>query len=94
MTTRALRRIDTLTTQLNALSAERELAISRALAAGATWVEIAHWLGTSPRRHTGVTVGSATATRPAPSGTNARYRSEGQPSVHLGASQRSTDHAY
>jgi len=48
MTTRALRRIDTLTTQLNALSAERELAISRALAAGATWVEIAHWLGTSP----------------------------------------------
>ena len=31
------------------LSAERELAISRALAAGATWAEIAQWLGTSPQ---------------------------------------------
>jgi len=47
MTTRALRRIDTLTAQLSALSAERELAISRALAAGATWAEIAQSLGTS-----------------------------------------------
>jgi hypothetical protein len=45
MTTRALRRIDTLTAQLSALSAERGLAISRALAAGATWAEIAQ----SPR---------------------------------------------
>jgi DNA-binding NarL/FixJ family response regulator len=49
MTTRALRRIETLTAQLSALSAERELAISRALAAGATWAEIAQSLGTSPQ---------------------------------------------
>ena len=49
MTTRALRRIETLTAQLNALSTERELAISRSLAAGATWAEIAQSLGTSPQ---------------------------------------------
>jgi DNA-binding NarL/FixJ family response regulator len=49
VTTRALRRIETLTGQLNTLSAERELAISRALCAGATWAQIAQSLGTSPQ---------------------------------------------
>jgi len=49
MTVRPLRRIETLTEQLNALNVERELAIARALAAGATWVEIANSLGTSPQ---------------------------------------------
>jgi DNA-binding NarL/FixJ family response regulator len=49
MTAKALRRIETLTAQLNALSVERELAIGRALAAGSTWAEIANSLGTSPQ---------------------------------------------
>jgi DNA-binding NarL/FixJ family response regulator len=42
-----LRRIEVLTARLSALSAERELAIARALGAGATWAEIAHSLGCS-----------------------------------------------
>lgn len=42
-----LRRIEVLTARLGDLSAERELAIARALAAGATWAEIAHSLGCS-----------------------------------------------
>jgi DNA-binding NarL/FixJ family response regulator len=49
MTVKPLRRIETLTAQLNALSVERELAIARALAAGSTWAEIANSLGTSPQ---------------------------------------------
>jgi DNA-binding NarL/FixJ family response regulator len=49
VTTRALRRIETLTEQLNALSVERELTIARSIAAGATWAEIAHSLGCTPQ---------------------------------------------
>lgn len=44
-----LRRIEVLTDRLAALSSERELAIARALAAGATWAEVAQALGCSPQ---------------------------------------------
>ena len=47
--TTALRRIETLTGRLEALSTERDMAVSRAIAAGATWVEIAASLGCSPQ---------------------------------------------
>ena len=49
MAIRALRRIETLTVQLNDLSCQRELSISRALTAGASWAEIAQSLGCSPQ---------------------------------------------
>ncbi|MDA8284809.1 MAG: hypothetical protein M0Z42_16310 [Actinomycetota bacterium] len=38
-----------LSTQLSALTTARELAVSRALAAGATWAEVAQVLGCSPQ---------------------------------------------
>ena len=44
-----LRRIEALTARLGALSSERDMAVSRALAAGATWAEIAASLGCSPQ---------------------------------------------
>ncbi len=44
-----LRRVATLTAQLDALVTERDLAVSRALAAGATWVGIGEALGVSPQ---------------------------------------------
>jgi len=47
--TTALRRIETLTRRLEALNSERDLAVSTALAGGATWAEIAASLGTSPQ---------------------------------------------
>ncbi|MHB1774173.1 MAG: hypothetical protein ACYCST_21090 [Acidimicrobiales bacterium] len=49
MSPNTLRGIETLTRRLNALSTERDLAIARALAAGATWSEIANSLGCSPQ---------------------------------------------
>jgi hypothetical protein len=42
-----LQRIEQLTGRLNKLTSERELAISRALDAGATWAEVAKSLGCS-----------------------------------------------
>ncbi len=45
MANAALRRIETLTARIERLSTDRELAIARALAAGATWAEIARTLG-------------------------------------------------
>jgi 16S rRNA G527 N7-methylase RsmG len=45
----ALKRIETLTARLETLSNERDLAVSRALAAGATWAEVAASLGCSPQ---------------------------------------------
>lgn len=44
-----LRRVTVLTERLDAVAAERDLAVSRALAAGATWTQIAEALGTSPQ---------------------------------------------
>jgi predicted transcriptional regulator len=44
-----LRRIESLTAQLDKLSRERELAIARAVKAGATWAEIAQSLGCTPQ---------------------------------------------
>lgn len=49
MATSPLRRIAQLTERINALTHERELAISRALVAGATWAEIAESLDVSPQ---------------------------------------------
>ncbi len=49
MATSPLRRIEILTGRIEALSIERELAISRALAAGASWAEIAQSLGCTPQ---------------------------------------------
>lgn len=72
--TTALRRIETLTRRLDTLNSERDLAVSRALAAGATWAEIAASLGTSPQaahkryrfiRHSDVT-GAVWHERPLP----------------------------
>jgi DNA-binding NarL/FixJ family response regulator len=45
MATSPLRRIEALTTRIDNLAAERELAIARAVASGATWAEVAHSLG-------------------------------------------------
>ncbi len=45
----SLRKIETLTGRLESLSTERELAVARALNAGATWSEIANSLGCSPQ---------------------------------------------
>jgi len=42
-----LRKIETLTAQLDKLTHERELAIAKAVASGATWAEIAKSLGCS-----------------------------------------------
>ena len=42
-----LQRIEQLTGRLNKLTSEREMAIAKALDAGATWVEIAQSLGCS-----------------------------------------------
>lgn len=39
--TAPLRRIQTLTAQLEAFNAERDMAVSRALTVGATWAEVA-----------------------------------------------------
>ncbi len=47
--TSPLRRVEALTARLADLNAERDLAVSRALAAGATWTEIAAALGCSPQ---------------------------------------------
>jgi DNA-binding NarL/FixJ family response regulator len=44
-----LRRIESLTSQLARLANERELAVARAVAAGATWAEIARSLGCTPQ---------------------------------------------
>jgi hypothetical protein len=49
MTTSPLRRIDTLTGRITQLGVERELAISRALAGGASWAEIGRALGCTPQ---------------------------------------------
>jgi len=47
-----LRHIETLTARIDNLSTNREMAIARALAAGATWAEIAQSLGvTSQAAH-------------------------------------------
>jgi len=52
MATSPLRRIETLTTRIDNLSTDREVAIARAIAAGATWAEIAQSLGvTSQAAH-------------------------------------------
>lgn len=45
----ALRRVAALTARLDDLGAERDLAVSRALAGGATWSEIGEALGVSPQ---------------------------------------------
>jgi hypothetical protein len=45
----ALRRIETLTARLDSLNTERDMAVSRALAAGATWVQIGSALGCTPQ---------------------------------------------
>ncbi|MHB8593941.1 MAG: hypothetical protein ACYDB3_06345 [Acidimicrobiales bacterium] len=47
MAASSLRRIEALTERLDALTADRDLAVSRALTAGATWTEIAGALGCS-----------------------------------------------
>ena len=47
MSASPLQRIEQLTGRLNKLTSERELAISRALDAGATWAEVAKSLGCS-----------------------------------------------
>ncbi len=44
-----LRRIESITTQLDTLTKDQELAIARAVEAGATWTEIAQSLGCSPQ---------------------------------------------
>ena len=44
-----LRRIESLTAQIDKLARERELAIARAVAAGQTWAEIGKSLGCSPQ---------------------------------------------
>jgi len=49
MTTSPLRRIDMLTGRITQLGIERELAISRALAGGASWAEIGRALGCTPQ---------------------------------------------
>jgi len=49
MTTSPLRRIETLTTRIDNLTTDREMAIARAMAAGATWAEIAQSLGVTPQ---------------------------------------------
>jgi len=49
MATSPLRRIETLTTRIDNLASDRERAIARAIAAGATWAEIAHSLGVTPQ---------------------------------------------
>jgi hypothetical protein len=49
MTTSPLRRIDMLTGRITQLGVERELAISRALADGASWAEIGRALGCTPQ---------------------------------------------
>ena len=49
MTTSPLHRIDMLTGRITPLGIERELAISRALAGGASWAEIGRALGCTPQ---------------------------------------------
>lgn len=49
MTTSPLHRIDMLTGRITQLGIERELAISRALAGGASWAEIGRALGCTPQ---------------------------------------------
>jgi FixJ family two-component response regulator len=44
-----LARIESLTAQINTLTLERELSISRAIAAGSTWTQIARRLGCAPQ---------------------------------------------
>ena len=44
-----LRRIEDLTARLATIGTERELAVSQALAGGATWAKIAQALGCSPQ---------------------------------------------
>jgi 16S rRNA G527 N7-methylase RsmG len=44
-----LRRIETLTVQIEKLSGERDLAIARAVASGSTWAEIGRRLGCRPQ---------------------------------------------
>lgn len=44
-----LQRITELTDRLDALARERDLVVSQALTAGATWAQIAQSLGTSPQ---------------------------------------------
>jgi len=44
-----LRRIEKVATHISQLTAEQDLAVSRARAAGATWTEIANALGCSPQ---------------------------------------------
>ncbi len=45
----SLRRVETLTAKLEDLTRQRELAIAKAVAGGATWREIAGSLGCSPQ---------------------------------------------
>lgn len=47
MASTPLRRVERLSARIEALSAERELEISRARTAGSTWAEIGHALGCS-----------------------------------------------
>jgi FixJ family two-component response regulator len=47
--TATFRRIESLTAKLEDLSRQREMAIAKAVAAGATWREIAGSLGCSPQ---------------------------------------------
>ena len=49
MMTPPLRRIVSLTARIDALSIDREVAIARAVTAGATWAEIAYSLGVTPQ---------------------------------------------
>ena len=47
--TAPLRRVETLTARLESLSRQRDLAVSEAVAAGASWSAIAGALGISPQ---------------------------------------------
>jgi len=47
--TTALRQIETLTRRWEALGLERDMAVSQALVASATWAEVAASLGCSPQ---------------------------------------------
>ena len=94
MTTRALRRIETLTAQLSALSAERERPSPEHRPPAPLGSRSPSRSGPVLRPPTAAIAGSATATRPAPSGTNARSRSESQQSLHFRLHSDPPDGAY